>query len=65
MRQIENKDLVNKTIKSIDNRCINSLILHFTDGTFIELIAEESVALSCGSIPGIFIEDKYDEVIND
>lgn len=58
MRQIEFKDLVNKTIKSIDNRCINSLTLYFTDGTSVELVSELSSVTSCGAIPGIFIEEE-------
>ncbi len=60
MRKIQNADLVGKTIKSIDNSSVNVLKLLFTDGTYVELWAEDAVATSAGSIPGIFIEDNQE-----
>jgi hypothetical protein len=57
MRKIEEKDLVGKTIKAINNQSVNVLKLEFTDGTSLELWAEDSVYTQYGNIPGIFAED--------
>jgi hypothetical protein len=57
MRNIEEKDLVGKTIKSIDASSVNVLKLTFTDGTKLELWAEQAVHTNFGDIPGIFAED--------
>ena len=57
MRQLEDKDMVGKTIKSIDNKSVNVVKIEFTDGTKLELWAEAAVYTSGGSIPGIFAED--------
>ena len=57
MRNIEEKDLVGKTIKSIDASSVNVLKLTFTDDTKLELWAEQAVHTTCGDIPGIFAED--------
>ena len=57
MRKITDADLVGKTIKSIDNQAVNVLRLSFTDGTGLELWAEDAVYTSAGNIPGIFAED--------
>lgn len=56
MRKIEDKDLVNKTIKSIDVSSVNVLTLNFTDDTSVELVAEPEVYTQYGIIPGIFID---------
>jgi len=57
MRQIEENDLVNKTIKSIDNSRVNVLRLNFSDGSFADLIADGAVVVYDHVIPGIFIDD--------
>lgn len=57
MRTLEKTDLVGKTIKNIDITSINHLILHFTDGTFSSLWAEDAISTQYGNIPGIFISD--------
>lgn len=53
MRKVTKQDLVGKTIKSIDNKCVNVLKLTFTDDSKLELWAEDAVH-SYGNIPGIF-----------
>jgi len=58
MRNLEDKDLIGKTIKSYDNKSVNVLKLEFTDGTKLELWAEDAVYTPMGNIPGIFVEDK-------
>ena len=62
MRNIESKDLVGKTISSIDNSAVNYLKIQFTDGTtlefvaaYLELCAEDAVNTPNGSVPGIFV----------
>lgn len=57
MRTLEDKDLVGKTIKSINNSSVNVVKLEFTDGTKLELWAEGAVYTPMGVIPGIFAED--------
>lgn len=57
MRKIKESDLLGKTIQSIENTAVNVLRLHFTDGTSLELCAEQSVVTPAGSIPGIFVEE--------
>lgn len=57
MRKIQAADIVGKTIKSIDNGSCNVLRLKFTDGTSLELWAENAVNTPFGSIPGIFVEE--------
>jgi len=57
MRKIQDADVVGKTIKSIDNGSVNVLRLTFTDGTSLELWAEDAVYTPMGNIPGIFVED--------
>jgi hypothetical protein len=56
LRNIQESDLVGKTIKSVDVSAVNLLKLTFTDDTTAELWAEDAVNTSFGSIPGIFIE---------
>jgi hypothetical protein len=57
MREVKESDLVGKTIKSIDNGSVNVLKLEFTDGSKLELWAEQAVSTQFGDIPGIFAED--------
>jgi hypothetical protein len=57
MRKIVDADLVGKTVKSIDNNAVNVLKLSFTDGTQLELWAEDAVYTSAGNIAGIFADD--------
>ena len=57
MREIKESDLVGKTIESIDNKSVNVLKLTFTDGSKLELWAEDAVHTQFGNIPGIFAED--------
>lgn len=57
MRKIVDADLVGKTVKSIDNNAVNVLKLSFTDGTHLELWAEDAVYTPAGNIAGIFAED--------
>jgi len=58
MRKLEDKDLVGKTIKAIDNSSVNVVRLTFTDDTSLELWAEDAVHTQFGNIPGIFVEEK-------
>jgi len=57
MREVKESDLVGKTIQSIDNSSVNVLKLTFTDGTKLELWAEDAVHTQFGNIPGIFAEE--------
>lgn len=57
MRKPTDRDLLGKTIYTIDTKSTNVLRLNFTDGTSLELWAEMAVYTPCGSIPGIFVED--------
>lgn len=57
MRKIQDSDVVGKTIKSIENDSVNVLRLTFTDGTSVELWAEDAVYTPMGNIPGIFVDD--------
>ena len=57
MRKLEDKDMVGKTIQSMENTAVNVVKLTFTDGTKLELWAEQAVYTAGGSIPGIFAED--------
>ena len=57
MREVKDTDLVGKTIESIDNTSVNVLKLTFTDGSKLELWAEQAVSTQFGDIPGIFAED--------
>lgn len=57
MRKLESIDVVGKTIESIENDSVNVLRLKFTDGTSVELWAEDAVYTPMGNIPGIFVDD--------
>ena len=57
MRKIKKEDLVGKTIVEVENASVNHLVLKFSDGTKVELWAEDAVNTIAGSIPGIFIDD--------
>lgn len=60
MRKIQDTDMVGKTIQSIQNDVVNVVRLTFTDGTSLELWAEDAVQTRFGNIPGIFVEDNLD-----
>lgn len=57
MRKLNEKDIVGKTVKSFDNNSVNVVKLEFTDGTSLELWAEDAVYTPMGNIPGIFVDD--------
>ncbi len=57
LRDIQESDLVGKTIKSIDNTSVNVLKLTFADDTVAELWVEEVISTNYGNIAGILIED--------
>jgi hypothetical protein len=61
MRKIETSDLVGKTIRSIEHNSVNVLKLTFTDGTTLELWAEDAVYTPYGNIAGFYVEDHTDE----
>lgn len=62
MRKIKDKDMIGKTIKSIDNKSVNVLKIIFTDGTSLELWAEDAVHTAFGNISGIFVEDNSNSI---
>jgi hypothetical protein len=39
-RNVINSDMVGKTIRKIDNKCVNVLKIWFSDDTYLELWAE-------------------------
>lgn len=41
-----------KTIKSINTKAVNELILHFTDGTWVAVEAITAIPTQYGNIPG-------------
>ena len=57
MRKIQDTDIVGKAVQSIQNDSVNVLRLTFTDGTSVELWAEDAVYTPMGNIPGIFVDD--------
>ena len=57
MRKIQDADVVGKTVKAVENSSVNVLRLIFTDGTSVELWAEDAVHTAFGNIPGIFVDD--------
>ena len=56
LRKLEESDLVGKTIQSMEHQSVNVLRLRFTDGTSLELWAEDAVSTEYGPLPGIFVE---------
>jgi hypothetical protein len=56
LRKIKKSDLVGKTIKSINNKSVNVVKLTFTDGSKLEMWAEQALSTSAGFIPGIFVD---------
>jgi hypothetical protein len=62
MRKIQDTDIVGKTVQSIENNAVNVLRLTFTDGTTVELWAEDAVHTQFGNIPGIFVDDPAAQV---
>lgn len=56
LREPKDSDLVGKTIQSINATAVNVLKLTFTDGTELELWAEQAVHTNGGDIPGIFVD---------
>lgn len=57
MRRLEEKDLVGKTIESFENNAVNVLRVKFTDGTTLELWAEDAISTPMGTIAGIYVDD--------
>jgi hypothetical protein len=56
-RKLRDADVKNKTLKGVENNAANTVILYFTDGTSLELWAENEIVTQFGSIPGIFVDD--------
>ena len=58
-RKVEPKDFEGKTIavNGVDATACNVVKLTFTDGSKLELWAEDAVYTPMGSIPGIFVDD--------
>jgi hypothetical protein len=56
-RKAELKDFEGKTISGVDSSSVNVLKLSFTDGTALELWAEDVLYTEAGYIPGIFVDD--------
>jgi hypothetical protein len=56
LRNIQESDLVGKTIKSVDVSAVNLLKLTFIDDTTAELWAMDAITTNFGSVPGIYIE---------
>jgi len=57
LRKVKRSDLVGKTVKSFNHSGVNVLKLTFTDGTKLELWADDAVSSQYGSIPGIFVDE--------
>jgi hypothetical protein len=57
MRKFEAKDLAGKTVESVDDTSVNVIKIVFTDGSTLELWAENAVNTRYGSIPGFFVAD--------
>lgn len=56
-RKAKKSDFFGKTIVSINANACNVLRLDFSDGSEVELWAEDAVHTVAGSIPGIFVDD--------
>lgn len=58
-RKVEARDFEGKTIApgGVDSSCVNVVKLTFTDGTKLDLWAENAVYTTVGYIPGIFVDD--------
>lgn len=56
-RKIKDSDLVGRTVKSVDNSCVNVVKLTFSDDSKLELWAETAISLESGDIPGIFVDE--------
>lgn len=54
--------LEGKTIKSVDSQAINAWTITFTDGTVVELGAEQAIATAAGNIAGLQITDRTPEI---
>lgn len=61
MRRIKDSDIVGKTIQSVENTCVNTMTLVFTDGSKLELEAEQTVRVGDSYIPGIFVSESSNE----
>lgn len=54
-----------KTVKFLDcETSVNSWFLHFTDGTAVEIFAEQAIRTPFGNIPGLFIQEVEQEDTN-
>lgn len=62
LRRIKESDVVGKTIKSVENTCVNTMTFFFEDGTKLEFEAEQTVRVGDSYIPGIFVEATDAEV---
>lgn len=58
LRSAEPKDFVGKTVSRIENVAFNTLKLHFSDGTSVELWAETNALCGGLNLPGIFVFDE-------
>jgi hypothetical protein len=58
MREIKETDLVGKTVMAVGIGNLNVLKLIFTDGTSLELLAENAFLPNYGSVPGIFVKER-------
>ena len=58
-RKVEARDFEGKTIApgGVDSSCVNVVKLTFTDGTKLDLWAEDALYTEAGCIPGIFVDD--------
>lgn len=61
MRRIKDSDIVGKTVKSIENTCVNTMTFFFEDGSKLELEAEQTVRIGDSYIPGIFVSESSNE----
>lgn len=58
-RKVQSKDFEGKTILKggVDCSTVNMVRLQFTDGTTLDLWAEDALYTEAGNIPGIFVDD--------
>lgn len=55
-REPRASDFVGKTIESFHKDSVNCMSFIFTDGTRVEVWAEDEVFTPCGNVPGFFVE---------
>lgn len=58
MRALVASDLEGKTITSVDTTAVNVIKIMFTDGTSLDIWAEDAVYTPFGNIPGFSVEDQ-------